>query len=185
MPVKSREILIDRSDVLTAKQRAAGYRVLVERRGVSIIVGLFFGAEDPDWMERRKDDDAWVGRVWVSRAAGPFDENKVFVENADVEEEHRGQGQGFGTLLYNLAISYAYRDLGARRVIGQDPSEYARGVHRKLAKLYETRFRTRYVSRKDGNLSGVQYSYPIKAMPKARLQRSKLPKSRHRRVPEP
>lgn len=168
----------DRSDVLTAAERAAGYRVLVElETQPAVTAALFYGPEDADWMRRPRDDAAWVGRVWVTVDS----ESDVFIENADVETAHRGRGQRFGTLLYNLAVAYAYHVFGARRVAGQDPSHPARGVHRKLARLYGTRFRLWPV---DGVPGAAQYLYPIKVAPRARLQRSRLPKSRHRRVPK-
>lgn len=183
MTRESQPKFFDRSDVLTAAERTVGYRVLVERCGRSIITGLFYG-DDPNWMTRRRDDDAWVGKVSVSVGpeATPI-AGEVFVENSDVAESHRGQGQGFGTLLYNLAIAYAYRDLGGRRVVGQDPSFSALGVHRKLAKLYGTRLRTKREDWGDGNQDSVLYSYPIKIAPRDRLRRSRPPRARHRRVP--
>lgn len=180
MPVtrEPKSQLFDRSDILTAAERAAGYRILVELGpGLSVIAALFHGPADADWMRRVRDDAAWVGRVWVTVDS----DSDIFVENAEVEAAHRGRGQRFGTLLYNLAIAYAHRVFGARRVAGQDPSQSARGVHRKLARLYGTRFRLRPV---DGVPGAAQYLYPIKVAPRARLRRSLLPKSRHRRVPE-
>lgn len=170
--------LFDRSDVLTAAERAAGYRVLVELGpGLSVIAALLYGPTSADWMRRARDDATWAGCVWVTVDS----DSDIFVENAEVESAHRGRGQRFGTLLYNLAIAYAYRAFGARRVAGQDPSDSARGVHRKLARLYGTRFRLAPV---EGVPGAAQYLYPIKIAPSARLRRSRLPRSRRRRAPE-
>ena len=81
------------------------------------------------------------------------------INDADLADELRGKG--IGRALYEALIDYA-AGLGAVRVRGANPSEYAERVHRKVARGRGARFRTRRSKRDESVPDDVLYSYPIR-----------------------